>query len=75
MSRLPHLVAPIYPSPQTDPNSAAWGYLSSWCDELRLQNYSERTITTYQTALIQFFNFWSLITILAAILWLAVAKI
>lgn len=57
MSRLSHLVAPIYPSPQADPNSAAWGYLSSWCDELRLQNYSERTIKTYQTALIQFLNF------------------
>ena len=57
MSRLSHLVAPTYPSPQADPNSAAWGYLSSWCDELRLQNYSERTIKTYQTALIQFLNF------------------
>ncbi|OOR82992.1 site-specific tyrosine recombinase/integron integrase [Moraxella canis] len=57
MSRLSHLVAPTHPSPQADPNSAAWGYLSSWCDELRLQNYSERTIKTYQTALIQFLNF------------------
>ena len=57
MSRLSHLVVPTHPNPQADPNSAAWGYLSSWCDELRLQNYSERTIKTYQTALIQFLNF------------------
>lgn len=57
MSRLSHFIAPTHSSHQSDPSSPAWGYLSSWCDELRLQNYSKRTITTYQTALIQFFNF------------------
>ena len=57
MSRLSHFIAPTHSGHQSDPSSPAWGYLSSWCDELRLQNYSKHTITTYQTALIQFFNF------------------
>lgn len=52
------------PKPSTDDlsvspsgSSVAWGYLSDWLDELTRQNYSARTIDTYQLALVQFLNF------------------
>lgn len=54
-SRLSHLMTP---TPNADVgDTPAWQYLSLWLDQLRLQNYANHTIKTYQTALIEFINF------------------
>lgn len=55
MSRLAHLITKT--SPEPEPNSAAWGYLTNWCAELSLQNYSPKTIDTYQRSLALFIEF------------------
>ncbi|MFB6348990.1 site-specific tyrosine recombinase/integron integrase [Moraxella sp. ZJ142] len=58
MSRLSALLAHLDPSAKpTPPNSTAWAYVQAWLESLQLQNYSKRTISTYQTALIRFLNF------------------
>lgn len=54
MNRLAHLIAG---SPKPTPDSAAWGYLAGWCEALYLQNYSAKTIATYQQAIGQFIEF------------------
>lgn len=58
MSRLSHLAHIIHTdAPKHTTNSPAWEYLSAWCRELFLQNYSPKTISTYQLALGQFIKF------------------
>lgn len=53
---LNHLNSPK-PSETQPTDSVAWGRLSDWLAKLSRQNYSQRTIATYQLALTQFLNF------------------